>query len=146
MRRARGERGAIGGAEMLPLGVLVFVGGMLLVANAWAVLDARLMAAGAAREAVRAYVEAPDGPSAAAAGAAAARRAMEAQGADPGAMTLEWEVDGSGFGRCARVLAIVEVDVSAFALGGVGPVPVQAAASEVVDPFRDGVGGAGCGA
>lgn len=143
MRRAHGERGSIGGAEMLPLGVLVFVGGLMLVANAWAVVDARLMAAGAAREAVRAYVEAVDEPSAAHLGSAAAHQAIEAHGADPGAVDLDWHLEG-GFGRCTRVLAEVRYDVRAFALGAMASFPVRAVASELIDPHRDGLEGAGC--
>ena len=143
MRRGRGQRGAIGGAEMLPLGVLVFVGGIMLVANAWAVVDARLMTAGAAREAVRAYVEAVDGASAAVAADEAARRAVRAQGADPDTVDVQWQVDG-GFGRCARVAATVGVEVRAFALGPLGSFPVRSTATELVDPHRDGLGGGGC--
>ena len=59
--RLRGDSGAIGGIEVLPFGVLIFVVGSLLVANAWAVVDTKFMVTGTpAREAVRAYVEAPD--------------------------------------------------------------------------------------
>ncbi len=46
---------------MLPFGVLIFVVGALLVTNAWGVVDAEIAADAAAREAVRTYVEAPDG-------------------------------------------------------------------------------------
>ena len=144
MRRARGERGAIGGVEVLPLGVLVFVGGLMLAANAWAVVDARLMAGTAAREAVRAFVEAPDGTTAELAGGAAARAAAEAHGADPAAIDVGWQVDGSSFGRCARVAATVRYEVAAFALPAAS-FPIEAVATEVVDPHRDGLGGTGCG-
>ena len=60
-RRCADERGAVGGIEVLPLGMLVLVVGTLLVVNAWAVVDAKLAASAAAREAARAYVEAGDG-------------------------------------------------------------------------------------
>ena len=50
----------VGGVEILPLALLVFTAGMLLVMNGWAIVDARLAVAGAAREAVRTAVEAPD--------------------------------------------------------------------------------------
>lgn len=144
MRRARGERGAIGGVEMLPLGVLVFVGGLMLAANAWAVVDARLMAGTAAREAVRAFVEAPDGTAAQLAGSAAARSAAAAHGADPAAIDVAWEVEGSSYGRCVPVAATVRYAVAAFALPAAS-FPVEAVATEVVDPHRDGLGGPGCG-
>lgn len=144
--RARGERGAIGGIEMLPLGVLVFVGGLLLVANLWAVIDGHLMAAAAARQAVRAYVEADDGVSATAAGQEAARRSAQAYGVDPDAVTVGWDDGGQSFGRCTRIVADVDYEVRAFILGPVGTFGIHASASEVVDPHRDGLTGAGCGA
>ena len=53
--------GQVGGIEVLPFGLLVFIVGTLLVANAWAVVDAKLAVTSAAREAVRSYVEADDG-------------------------------------------------------------------------------------
>ena len=45
--------------EVIPFGVLTFVVGALLIANAWAVVDAKMAVSAAAREATRAYVEAP---------------------------------------------------------------------------------------
>jgi hypothetical protein len=45
------------GIEALPFGFLVLVAGSLLLANAWAVVDAKFAASAAAREAVRVYVE-----------------------------------------------------------------------------------------
>jgi hypothetical protein len=52
--RLRDEGGAVGGLEVLPFGLLIFVVGILLVVNAWAVVDAKLAAEAAAREAARA--------------------------------------------------------------------------------------------
>ena len=46
--------------EVLPFGFLMFVSVTLLLANAWAVIDAKLAVSAAAREAVRAYVESDD--------------------------------------------------------------------------------------
>ena len=51
------EHGQVGGIEGLVFGVLVFVFGALLVANAWAVVDAKSAASVAAREAARVCVE-----------------------------------------------------------------------------------------
>lgn len=146
-RRGAGDAGVVGGIEVLPFGVLVFVAGSLLVANAWAVVDAKLAVTSAAREAVRAYVEAPDGPTAAAAADAAARTALAGHGRDPSRMDLS--LDG-GFARCAPVVAVATYPVPAVALpfvGGVGPgFTVRAEHREVVDPFRSGIGGeADCG-
>ena len=43
------------GMEVIPFGLLTFVVGALLVANAWAVIDAKMAVSAAAREATRAY-------------------------------------------------------------------------------------------
>ena len=59
--RAGGDGGQVGGIEALPFGLLVFVVGALLVANAWAVVDAKLAVDAAARQATRHYVEADVG-------------------------------------------------------------------------------------
>jgi hypothetical protein len=98
----RREDGAVGGFEGLAFGVLIFVVGTLLVANAWAVIDAKVAAASAAREAARAYVEAPSEQAGQAGAAAAAAGALHAHGRDPARMTLGRE-GGVPFVRCARV-------------------------------------------
>ena len=51
------EDGAIGGFEVLPFGFLLFVVTTLLLANAWGILDGKIAASAAAREATRAFVE-----------------------------------------------------------------------------------------
>ena len=56
-RRCRGDAGQVGGIEALPFGLLVFVVGALLIANAWAVVDAKFATDAAARQAVRTFVE-----------------------------------------------------------------------------------------
>ena len=63
----RDDHGQVAGIEVLPFGLLTFVVGMLLVANAWGVVDAKMATTSAAREAVRAYVEASDADAAVAA-------------------------------------------------------------------------------
>jgi hypothetical protein len=129
----------------------VFVVGSLLIANAWAVVDAKFATDAAARQAVRTYVEAEDPARASDEAHAAARAAIAAHGRDParaevravGALTLE---------RCARITLEVEYAVPALSLpfiGGYGRAPfeVRSARSEVVDPFRSGLAGRaeGCG-
>lgn len=138
-----------GGAEVLPLGVLVLVAGMLLAANAWAVVDARGATSSAAREAVRAYVESPDAESALARANAAAHEALAAHGRDPQRLTLELRhPDGTGWQRCASVEATVAYRVALVELpfrGGFGDSSVvRATHAGVVDPWRSGVGGEGC--
>jgi hypothetical protein len=146
-RRCTGDRGVVGGLEVLPFGVLVFVVGSLLVANAWAVVDAKLAVTSAATEAVRAYVEAPDGASAASAAGAAARSALAGHGRDPARLDLAIE---GGFGRCQPVTAVATYPVPAVSLpfvGGFGTgFTVRAEHRELVDPFRSGLtGDADCG-
>lgn len=135
-----GERGVVGGVEVLPFGFLVFVTGALLLANAWAVLDAKLAVDGAAREAARAYVEADDASSALAAADAAGRQAMAGAGRDPAALKLS--VTSPRFARCAVVTATAGYHVPSLRLpflGGVGPgFEVRGHHREIVDPFAAG--------
>ncbi len=139
--RLSDESGAVGGLEALPFGVLVFVVGTLLVANVWAVIDAKMAVTTAAREAVRAFVEAPAGADAAALGHGAAQSTMAAlgRGDHPAAVTVRGALT-----RCARVTATVRYPVPAVTLpwiGSMGSFTAAATASEIVDPLRSGVPG-----
>lgn len=139
----RDERGMVAGAEALMLGFLVFVLGTLLVANTWAVIDAKLAVTAAAREAARAYVEAPDAATAATSAQGAADAALTAHGRTGGAAL---RVDGDAFGRCARVTVTAEYDVTLAAIPVLATsgrsLTVTGRHSEIVDPYRDaGPGG-----
>lgn len=145
MTRQR-ERGAVGGLEAIPFGLLVFVVGVLLIANAWAVVDAKLAVDAAAREAVRTYVESGGGSDGERAAVAAAREALEGHGRDPARLVLDIRLpDGIGFRRCTPVVVRASYEVPAVPLpwiGGFGDgIDVAARHSERVDPFRDGVEG-----
>jgi hypothetical protein len=152
-RRARDEAGQMGGVEMLPFGLLVFVIGTLLVANAWAVVDARMATDAAAREATRRYVEAEVPSRAEAEAVAAGREALAAFGRDPDkgtvALTRLDSRDG-GYARCARATFTATYQVPALTLpwiGGLGDgFTVTSTHSELVDPYRNGVPGSaeGC--
>lgn len=137
----RGERGAVGGLEAIPFGILIFVVGALLAANAWAVVDAKLAVTAAAREAARTWVEGDGGTAEA---AAAAAEALLGHGRDPERMTLDVDAP-TGFGRCAPVVVRASYVVPAIALpwiGGFGDgIEVASRHSERVDPFRDGLDG-----
>jgi hypothetical protein len=143
------ERG-LAGFEVIPAGLLTFVVFLLVIANAWGVVDAKAAAASAAREAARAWVEAPDAETAQAAAVAAARDAIAGYGRDPDRAVIEVRSAG-GFGRCARVVVDVSYDVPTVQLPWVGgfagsAVTARASHSEVVDPFRSGLTGeADCG-
>jgi len=143
-RRLHGDRGQVGGIEAIPFGLLVFVLGGLLIANAWAVVDAKFATDAAAREAARAYVEASDGSTAMAAAEAAARQAVIAHGRD-GARADVRPVGPVRFARCERITIEVSYEIPALKLplvGGWGaPFDVRSHHSEVVDPFRSDVPG-----
>ncbi len=143
------EESGQGGIEALPLGLLVFVVGALLIANAWAVIDAKLAATSAAREATRTYVEAPASLTSDEAFLAARSAAAAAFAAQRGSSRqLELRLV-SGVGRaherCARVTAEATYRVPAVTVPWVGGFgrgfTVRARHSEIVDPFRSGLSG-----
>jgi hypothetical protein len=139
----RDERGQAGGIEALPFGVLIFVVGALLVASAWAVIDAKLAVVSAAREGARTYVEADDAASAHLAAVAAAEEAMANHGRG-GGVSVTIEAPAS-FTRCASVEVQASYRVPAVPLpwiGGLGEITVSSTHSERIDPFRDGLPGA----
>jgi hypothetical protein len=145
----RGEQGQAGGVETLAFGVLVFVVGALVVANAWAVIDAKLAVASAAREATRAYAEAPatlTPDEALAASHAAADAAFKGHRDSTRGPELRLVAgEGASRERCARVTAEVSVRVPTVTLPWVGRFGrgfrVVARHSEIVDPFRSGLSG-----
>lgn len=129
------------GVTALPLGLLTFVVVVVLVANAWAVVDAKIAVSAAAREATRAYVETPPGADPMARADAAAREALRGAGRDPARMQLQ-PLEAS-LVRCAVVRFEARYPVAAVTvpwLGGYGSGFTAAARhSEVVDPFRAGL-------
>ena len=148
-RELRREAGQVGGVEALIFGVLVFVLGTFLVANAWAVLDAKLAATSAAREAARRYVEAPSAAGAGPAARVAAEEALAGHGRP--LERAEVELLSGTFARCDRVTFEVRYRVPLVAVPLLGErgsgFTVAARHSEVVDPYRSGLAGtAVCGA
>ncbi|MCU0310254.1 MAG: hypothetical protein MUE36_04840 [Acidimicrobiales bacterium] len=132
--------------EVLAFGLLVFVIGTLLVANAWGVVDAKLAATSASREAVRSYVEASGPAIATELAAAATRSAIAGHGRDPDRAEMEiTHADDRPYSRCTRATVTVSYPVPALALpfvGGFGEAfEVTARASEIVDPYRSGLPG-----
>lgn len=136
------EAGVVGGFEVLPFGFLVLVVGTLLLANAWAVVDSNLAAGGAAREAVRAFVESTSSTAEAmAAGEQAAGEALVGHGKDTARMSLAWE---GRLARCQPVTATVTYEVPLVAVPwvaafGSGVLRTSARHTEVVDPYRSGL-------
>lgn len=135
--------------EVIPFGILTFVVGALLVANAWAVIDAKMAVSAAAREATRAFVEAPVDGDPLALADAAARSAIAGAGRDPAKLTLT--PLEAVFERCETVRYEASYQVPAVRVpwvGGFGAgFTATARHAEVVDPYRSGLPstGIGCG-
>jgi hypothetical protein len=143
--QCRGDRGQVGGIEALPFGLLIFVLGSLLIANAWAVVDAKFATDSAARQAARTFVEGTDATTALAAAEAAGRAVIEGHGRDPARAVIRPTGD-LALTRCERATfeAVYEVPALSIPLiGGYGTAPfrVRSTHSEVVDPFRSGLDG-----
>lgn len=143
--RLHGDRGQVGGIEVLPFGFLVFVSGTLLFVNVWGIIDAKFAVTAASREATRAYVEAADATEAQAAAIAHADETLTAYGRDGNRASIDVPALDAAFGRCARVTITVSYDVPVIAIpwiGGLGRLAaVESTASELVDPFRSGLDG-----
>lgn len=141
--RLRTDEGYLGGVEVMPFGILIFVVGILLLANAWGVIDAKQAATGAAREATRAYVEAPDVDAARAAATRAAEQTMASYGRQ--AFEVEAEESSDGFVRCAAVTYEVVTTVPILELPlisrAASEVTVAGRHREIVDPLRSGLEG-----
>jgi Flp pilus assembly protein TadG len=141
----RDDRGQVAGIEAIPFGLLLFVVGALLIANAWTVIDVKMAVASAAREAARSYVEAPNHDEGREAADAAAREVLAAHNRNVALATIDGPSDPSAFTRCNRVSFTVSYPVPAITLpfvGGFGSgFTVTATHSELVDPFRNDVPG-----
>lgn len=128
------------GAEILVFGFVLLVGVILLVANTWAVIDAKLSVSAASREATRALVESDSGSPDAA--VQAATDVMTGLGRSTSG---DVSVDLDSFERCARVRVRVISTVPAIALPRIGGLRhafvVRSTHSEIVDPFRSGLEG-----
>jgi len=138
----KGEAGFAGGLDGLVFGLLLFVVGTVLVAGAWGVLDTSFALDAAARQAVEAYVAAPDAPEAASDARAAAASSLEGYGRSPAEMTMQ--VIGA-FARCRRVTVVLRYPTPSLQVPFVGPLSaggvVSARRSEIVDPFLSGPAG-----
>ena len=138
--RTTGDRGQVGGFEALPFGVLIFVVGVLLVTNAWAVIDAKLAATAAAREGARAYVESSDASEAEGDAIDAATGELATRGRDVSRSTIQ--VVAGEFERCHLVTLEVSYVVPTLTLpfvGGWGDgIHLSARHGEIVDPYRNG--------
>ncbi|MGY6500318.1 MAG: hypothetical protein ACXIVQ_05385 [Acidimicrobiales bacterium] len=142
--RWRDDRGQVAGIEVLPFGFLIFVVGALLLANAWAVVDAKFAVTAAAREATRIYVESSDPQTADARAREAATAVAVGHGRDASDISVVIVAD-HGFTRCGVVSSEVTVVVPSLTLpfiGGFGRrFSVRATHTERIDPYRSGLTG-----
>ena len=116
----RDDSGQVAGLESIGFGILLFVVGSLLIANAWAVIDVKMAATSAAREAARSYIDAPEPDRRLAAATASSRDAISAYGRDPNSVTVEVADEPSAVAPCGRVNVIVQYPVPAITLPFVG--------------------------
>lgn len=139
----RDESGQVGGIEAVAFGLLILIGGVLLVANAWAVVDAKLAASTSARDAARTFAKAPttDEGEATRLADSAARESLAQMGWSRRDISVVPE--GPGYQRCALVRYVVSIPVPAFRLPFLSAGPpvfhVTARHTERVDPYRSGV-------
>ncbi|MEJ7584493.1 MAG: hypothetical protein WKF43_10515 [Acidimicrobiales bacterium] len=143
-RRDRsGERGAVGGLEALPFGVLVFVVGALIITNAWGVIDAKMAATSAAREAARTFVEADSRARGSEAAQAAASDVIASYQRDPSKLVLSYTPGDIAFERCNRVTFTAEYPVRPislpFGIGFGSTITVIGRHSEIIDPLASGL-------
>ena len=136
----------VAGAEALAFGVLVFVFGTLMIVNGWAVIDAKFATSAAAREAVRATVQAPVDTSSAelhARAAVAAREAFVAHGYDADSVSIALSGEGTlALRRCAEIELTASTQVRSALIPGLqGPTLFRVVSrhAELVEPFRSGL-------
>jgi hypothetical protein len=138
------DAGYAGGGEVIPLGVLIFVMGTLMVTNLWAAIDTKMATNGAAREAARVVAESEGGGPQL--GEDAAKAALTTHGRDPAELD---RVDayvvkygpGGAWAPCARAtvtvkypLALINIPIVGAVTGKV--VQITSTHSEIVDPYR----------
>lgn len=140
------DSGQMGGVEMLPFGLLIFVGGSLLVLNLWSVITTKMALNAAAREAAHAVAEST--------GAGGQIQIDdEADDAARGAMRTFFNREPAGFAapsidyhggqwqRCQRFTVTISFDApiaNVPFLGAMGPTKtVTASHASRVDPYRD---------
>ncbi len=142
--RGIGDAGFVAGAEALAFGVLVFVFGTLVILNAWRLVDARFASSAAAREAVRASIDAPVGtaaPELRDLAHAAAVGAVRAHGYEGVRLSIE-PIGPLEQIRCApvRIRATVTVQVTSLPLWRHRTrYDVASVHEELIDPYRTGL-------
>jgi hypothetical protein len=141
------ELGQVAGLETVVVGLLVLIGGVLVIANAWSVVDAKFAAVSAAQEAARTFVKAPAGTDALDAAMQAGQDTLSSLGHTGVGRRIDL-ITGS-LARCATVTFRASVHVPVIVVPWLaragGGLTVSATHSELVDPFRSGLEGTGPG-
>jgi hypothetical protein len=139
-RLRRDDAGQIGGWEVIPFGILIFVVGTLLLINVWAVVDTRLAVGEAAREGAQAFVHESSEQSARNEARRAALGSLRGHGVASATATVDPVRVTPRFERCARVTVTVHATVAAIVLpyiGGFGHAfTVTGTQHDLMDPFR----------
>jgi hypothetical protein len=153
----RSDAGFIGGTEVLPFGILIFVAGTLMIMNLWAVLDTKMAVDGASREGARAVAESDGRPDADSKAEAAATASLSAHNRTfNGTISIGYPEANDPWRPCAPATVMVEQRVPLINLPFLGAmggpdVAVRSTHSELVDPYRsratgiDNVNGVSCG-
>jgi hypothetical protein len=154
----RTESGQAGG-EVLAIGFVLLVSMILLGMNVWAVIDAKIRVAGAARYTTRTVVESGPTDLADATGTFGplfgehdpnnvATNAVKAALIDKPRLLREVRVRvalSNNANRCSVAVVELQVRVPSFGLPHIGPLRngflVTSQHSEIVDPFRSGLEG-----
>jgi hypothetical protein len=142
------------GAEVLAMGFILIIGLIFLGMNAWAVVDAKIRIAGAARYATRQIVESEPidiegamGVSTITSENVGIEAVREALKDHPKLLDhIELTVDiPKGALRCSRVYVKVKAHVPSFGFAKIGAFTdgftVSVNQSELVDPYRSGLDG-----
>lgn len=125
----------------MAFGVLILVLGILGASSAWAVVDTKMAANSAAREAARSYVESDGSVTAWAEAVTQGRAAWAGVGRDP--VLLEIPRPTTAFDRCGPFTVTVSSSLELPRIPGIRAVArrvrIRASHTEVVDPYRAGL-------
>lgn len=137
--RGRSERGAVAGLEGILFSIMILFGGLVLIVNAWSVIDTHTALDSAAREFIRTYTHGHDGWSAHVDAETAARRVIAARAAAFGQITFEVD-DPIGFGPCAPVTVTISTRVPTLRapfIASFGSMIARSSSTGLVDAHRE---------
>jgi len=135
-RAGSSEAGQAAGLETIPFGIIVFVGGLLLMVNLWAVVDTRAALDSAARDYLRAYTSSADSATGRRRGTAAVEASMTGRNGTAGSVRIT--NPAAPFGPCRPATVVLRLEVPAFRapfIGSIGNTVVSTTQTELVQPF-----------